>query len=135
MKPTERVLKTPAHGTTSHITDTVRFFAKTIEAYEQFRKRIVDLTSNLSVLTPQQLVDACEQLRNQRAELAILDQQLFAIIDLAGSKFAGEALIQDFRVALAKANLAADTLYRKLRAIKVVLQEGDCQFGDREKIF
>jgi hypothetical protein len=133
VKTTEHSLPAKAQGTNSPITDIAQFFAHTTEEYIQFEQRIAGLIYKIPALLPEQLVDECRQLRDQKAKLEILDQQMFDILDLAGSKITHEIMVQDHRVALARANMASDQLYQKLQAVKAVLQEGNAEVVDQEK--
>ncbi|MGB3212415.1 MAG: hypothetical protein WBB19_17060 [Desulforhopalus sp.] len=123
MKPTEGSIHTPADGTKSHITDIVLFFAEITSAYAQFEQNILCLCRNIPELAPKNILDESKKLRDQKAHLEILDQQMFDIINLAGEKIAQEPMIQDYRVALARANTASNELYQKISAIKEILQE------------
>jgi hypothetical protein len=121
-----------ARETKSPITDIVQFFAHTTDAYLQFEQNISGLISKLPTLLPQQLTYECEQLLDKKAKLEILDQQMLSILDLAGKLISQDMMIQDYRIALARANMASDKLYRKLQDIKIVLQEGDVEFDDEQ---
>jgi len=126
-------LPTKAQEINSPITDIVRFFAHATDAYLQFEQEIVDLLSKVPSLLPQQLADECKDLRDKKAELEILDQQMFDILDLAGKQITQDMMIQDYRTALARAKMASDKLYQKLQNIKNALQRGEVGFDDKEK--
>lgn len=135
MKPTENCIHAEHKEAESHITDIVLFFSKTTNAYEQFEQRILEVSRTLPALSPQQILDECQKLRDQRTELEILDQQMFDIIELAGSKISKETMIDDFRIALAKANMASTKLRQRLLARKIILEEELSEFVDQENIF
>jgi hypothetical protein len=91
--PIKHPLPIKTQKTNSPITDVVHFFAHTTDAYLQFEQKIAGLISILPSLLPQQLADECNQLRDQKAQLEILDQQMFEILDLAGDQIAQDSMI------------------------------------------
>ncbi len=117
----------------SPITDVVQFFADTTEAYNRFQKSIIELTSTIPDLTPRQLRDKCDKLRRERANLEILDQQMFEILYLAGDSIIGDQMVQDFRIVLEKANTASQALHRELQALKETLQKNGAEIAGQKK--
>lgn len=107
----------------SHITDAVLFFSETTVAYEQFEQNILNLLHNLSTLSLQQLRTSCRKLRQEKARLEVFDQQILDIIDLAGRSISEDPIIDEYRLALAKAKKASNTLAHELRAIRAILSE------------
>ncbi|BHH83404.1 hypothetical protein [Desulforhopalus sp. 52FAK] len=55
---------------------------------------------------------------------------MFNILELAGESISQEKLIEDYRIALAKANMASEQLYQKLQELKITLQENQANFLD-----
>jgi hypothetical protein len=131
--PIKHPLPIKTQKSNSPITDVVHFFAHTTDAYLQFEQKIAGLISILPSLLPQQLADECNQLRDQKAQLEILDQQMFEILDLAGDQIAQDSMIQDYQVALARANMASYVLYEKLQVVKKILQEGNAEVAEKDK--
>ena len=50
--------------------------------------------------------------------MAAMDEQMFAIIELAGSEIAQTPMVQTYRVAFARATMACNNLYQKLQQVK-----------------
>ncbi len=109
----------------SPITDIVSFFSDTTNTYNQFQKSILELIDSIPDISPQQLVERCKKLRLQRAELEILDQQMFDILDLAGGAIYQDTMIENHSIALEKANMASEQLYQKLHELKITLQKNE----------
>lgn len=117
MKPIEHTLLPPCQAT-----DVTQFFIDITEAYLVFEQSVVHLLHALPGYTSKQIVNECNMLERQRDQLAILDEQMFAIIDLAGAEIARTPMVHDYRVAFARASMACNNLYQKLQALKTTLQ-------------
>ncbi len=52
-----------------------------------------------------------------------MDEQMFAIIELAGNEISQNPMVDEYRVAFAKANIACNTLYQKLLDVRTSLQQ------------
>lgn len=117
MKPIEHTLLLPCQAT-----DVAQFFIDITEAYLVFEQSVVHLLHALPGYTPEQILNECDMLERQRDQLGILDEQMFAIIDLAGAELVRTPMVHDYRVAFAKASMACNNLYQKLRAVKTNLQ-------------
>ena len=50
---------------------------------------------------------------------------MFDILELAGGSIYQDTMIERHSIALAKANMASEKLYQKLRALKVILLENE----------
>jgi uncharacterized coiled-coil protein SlyX len=87
------------------------------------------LINTIPTLSPLQLAEECQKLRLQRDKLEILDQQMFDILELAGESIFQDTMIENHSIALAKANMASETLYQKLQELKVTLQEHEGNEG------
>ena len=105
------------------ITDIVQFFNHTTDAYNKFAQSIHQLIATIPDLSPQQLSEECQKLLHQRAQLEILDQQMFDILELAGGSIHQDTMIERHSIALAKANMASEQLYQKLHELKLTLLE------------
>lgn len=120
---------------TSQITDTVQFFKDATASYYQFEQNIFALVNKLRTISPQQLQVDCKNLRDEKAQLEIIDKQMLDIIKLAGNTITQEQIIDDFRVALARARRASDALFAELHIIKEMLQDEISDKIEFEKIF
>lgn len=105
-------------------TDVAQFFIDITEAYLSLERSILHLVHTLPACTPEQILCECQKLAQQRDQLASLDRQMLAIIDMAGAEIARTHMVQDYRVAFAKSLMASNTLHQKLLAVKVALQHG-----------
>jgi hypothetical protein len=107
----------------SQITDVVHFFSTITEKYEFLARDILQTINKITVYSPQQIFDECQKIGEQRNKLTIMDQQMLDIIELAGSEIAQTSMIHDYRVALARANMACSDLHQQLQALKTTMQE------------
>ena len=107
----------------TQITDVVHFFSTITEKYEFLAHDILQIINNMPIYSPQQIFDECNKIGEQRNKLTIMDQQMLDIIELAGSEIAQTSMIQDYRMAFTRANIACSDLYQQLRALKTSLQE------------
>jgi hypothetical protein len=113
MKPIEQAL--PPH---QQITDVVAFFADITASYLDFSQQVLLLRHTLPIYSPEQILEECKKLAARREKLAILDQRLLAILELAGSTIVNTPLVDKYRAAFAEATAACDTLRLTLLALK-----------------
>ena len=116
MKPIEQAVL-PHH----QITDVASFFADITQSYVDFAQRVLLLRHTLPIYSPEQILEECKKLATQREKLAILDQRLLAILELAGSGIVNTPLVDDYRAAFAEAKMACDTLRLTLLTLKGTL--------------
>lgn len=116
MKPIEQALL--PH---QQITDVASFFAEITRSYLDFSQRVLLLRHTLPIYSPKQLVDECKKLASQREHLAILDQRLLTILELAGSAIVNTPLVDDYRAAFTEAASACDNLRLALLTLKGTL--------------
>ncbi len=102
-------------------TDVTKFFKEITEKYLALEKSTHHLIINITDYSHQQLFDECNKLAEHKNKIAIMDQQMFDIIDLAGKELAHSPLVQDYRIAFAKANMACSNLYEQLNILKTTL--------------
>lgn len=116
MKPRERPVIAP------HPTDVAQFFIDITESYLCFERSILHFIHILPICSPNKILHECQKLALQREQLAHLDEQLDAILALAGAEIAKTHMVHDYRIAFAKALMASNTLHQKLLAVKASLQ-------------
>ena len=118
MKPLEHTLLPQ-----THIVDVAQFFVDITEAYLDFEASVLLLIREASDYSPNRILFACGELKKQRVQLAIMDEKMFAVIQLAGDEIADTSMIQDYRIAFTKASMACNNLHQKLLSIRATLQE------------
>lgn len=118
MKPTECSILTDTQKGPCQITDVGEFFSKITEAYLRLQESILFLDHNIPTYSPEQILDGCVKIRQKQNNLAILDQQMIDIINLAGIEIIHEPFVHDYRVAFGRANMACNNLYQNLKALK-----------------
>jgi len=118
MKPLEHTLLPQ-----THIVDVSQFFVDITEAYVDFEASVLLLLREASEYSPNKILFECGELKKRRVQLAIMDEKMFAIIQLTRDEIVDTAMIQDYRVAFAKASMACNNLHQKLLAIRATLQE------------
>ena len=119
MKPLEH--STLPH---SHIVDVAQFFIEITDAYLNFEQNILLLLQEAPRFSPNKIFLECRTLGQQRDRLAILDQRMFAIIDLAGEEIVNNPMLHEYRIAFAKASMACSNLQQKLLSIRATLEDG-----------
>lgn len=103
--------------------DVARFFVDITKAYVDFEGSVLLLLREASNYSPNRILFECGELKKRRVQLAIMDEKMFAIIGLARDEIADTPMLQDYRVAFAKASMACNNLHQKLLAIRATLQE------------
>ncbi len=105
----------------TQITDVAQFFAAITAEYEYFERNVLQIIDKIPACSPQQIQAQCNEIGEQRDKLTILDEQMFAIIDLAGSEISQTPMVHTYRVAFARATMACNNLSQKLRALRATL--------------
>jgi len=108
----------------SQITDVTDFFYTITEKYQYFEYDILQIISKMPEYSPQQICHECSKISEQRNSLAVMDQQMFDIMDLAGAEIAQNPMVHKYRVAFARANMACTNLHQKLKALRATLDAG-----------
>ncbi len=103
--------------------DVVQFFFAITEKYEVFEQQIHSIIDNIDTCSAEKIADECTMIRKQKNQLAAMDDQLFAIIELAGNEIFQNPMVDEYRVAFAKANIACNTLHQKLLDVRTSLQK------------
>lgn len=125
MKPTKHSALPNINHDLCQITDVGHFFSVITEAYVHFQESVLQLDHSITTSSPQQILEGFEILKQKRNKLSILDQQMFDIISLAGSEIAGEPMIQEYRVAFARASMACNNLSQNLKALRCSLAKNE----------
>lgn len=118
MKPLEHSLL-PA----TKLVDVSQFFMEITEAYLDFEVSVLQLLKAAPEISPARIFTECQRLGVERQKLATLDDQLIAILHLAGTDIVHTTMIHDYRVAFAKASMACGNLQQKLLAIRATLEQ------------
>ena len=105
----------------SQITDVEKFFYTITAEYEYFERSVLQIIDKIPGGSPQQILLDCNEISTQRSELAAMDEQMLAIIELAGSEIADTAMVQTYRVAFSRALMACNNLSQKLQAFRAEL--------------
>ncbi len=118
-----KTMKPPAQTSiaTPQITDVAEFFLAITKEYEYFERNVLQVIENIPACSPQQILTHCTRIGEQRKKLADMDQQMFAIIELAGSEIALTSMVHSYRIAFARASMACNNLYQKLQALRATL--------------
>lgn len=103
------------------ITDVEEFFYTITNEYQCFERSVLKVIDTIPGCSPQQIELHCNGICKQRSRLTALDEQMFAIIELAGSEIAHTAMVHSYRVAFAGALMACNNLSQKLLAFKAEL--------------
>lgn len=119
MEPTSIQQESPEE----QITDVVEFFSTITEMYIQLEQDVLRLAAHIHQSTPEQIFDECKQLKLQQEKLSIFDQQLFNILDLAGSEICHHAIIEQYRNAFSCASQSFDSLHTELQLLKQLTSE------------
>ena len=107
----------------SQITDTEQFFADITRAYLDYEQSALQLTSAATPATAEHILHECTKLKDQRSQLAVMDEQMLAIMDLAGNEIINTSMINNFKTALNRAVIACDALHNTLLAIRYTLRD------------
>jgi len=110
------------HNVAAHrLTDVHDFFFDIIEEYLHLEESALQITNKIPEAAPEELLDDCTALYRRKIGLRDKDEQLIGIVNLAGRELANTPLIHDYRIAFAKANMACNNLYQRLKALRLQL--------------
>ncbi len=104
---------------TDQLTDVLGFYNDITDSYLHFEHCVVTLTSNMSGYSAEKIAIECDKIYKHRELLKQKDDQMFDILDLAGSEIANQPIISDYHIALTRANIACNHLYEKLNSIRL----------------
>ena len=103
------------------ITDVADFFCAITQEYEYFERSVLQVTDKIPGISPQQILLYCNDIGEQRSRLAAMDEQMLAIVELAGSEIADTTMVQTYRLAFGRALMACNNLSQKLMAFRAEL--------------
>jgi hypothetical protein len=106
---------------TPNILDVEQFFTELIASYTLLYKRINVFADNLADYNVSEIASECKKIKSQQENLALRDQELINILDLAGDELACELLVQDYRYAFIRTTSACDNLSKNLLILKSTL--------------
>ncbi len=116
-------IKIEEDGPRTNIVDVKNFFSKITGAYQSFEQNIIILVQDIPSCSHQHIVERCNELVNEKSNLKVLDDKMIDIINLAGNEIVLEPMLDEYRVAFARANMACDTLHLQLKGLKTALQD------------
>lgn len=116
-------LSTQQESPKEHVTDVIGFFSTITEMYIQLEQNVLRLASHIHQSTPEQIFDECKQLKLQKENITLFDQQLFNILDLAGNEICQHSIIDQYRSAFSGASQAFDILHTELELLKQLTSE------------
>lgn len=108
---------------TSHIVDVTEFFMEITSAYQHFEASVLLLLARAQDTSPAMIYEECKKLGVERERLAVLDDQLLAILALAGAEVVDSPMLHNYRIAFAKAAMACNNLQQKLLTIRAALTQ------------
>ena len=117
-------LPIPARASSSSaIIDVEHSFLQAIERYTLLDRTASSLADELVSLSPAQILLRSNQLTRMQQELTGQDDQLIAILTLAGSEIIDAPFVQAYREILTKVILACDQIAAQTALIKKILVE------------
>lgn len=105
------------------IIDVERSFRDAIARYTRLEEAASSLKNDIAALSPQQILLRSRHLSRMQQDLARDDEQLIAILALAGREILNERFIQDYRQILAKAILSFDQIWAQASLVRKKLSE------------
>jgi len=132
-------MKTFMEKQQSSVIDVALFFNDISKGYLHLEDCSLKLIENISSLSPTQIKKECDNIIDKKSKLNQLDDQLLEIIILAGKELSNEQMLNDYRIAFAKAVMACDNLHQKLTSIRSTLHNTtllfDVQLGDESSSY
>lgn len=98
--------------------DVQQLFTRATIAYSNFCESVHLLILRISLYSPEEIASECNILKNKQANLSSLNQEIFAVITLAGKEIEKEPFVDEYRAAFASATTACDNLYDQLHSLK-----------------
>jgi len=103
------------------ITDLAQFFGDISAQYQDLEKCYLGLSSKIHSLKPTQIEQECCGIVSKQLKMEESNNKLIEIITLAGQELTNEQIVQEYRVAFARAVIACENLQKKLSALKLSL--------------
>jgi len=114
----------PAHtSSSSAIIDVEHSFLQAVERYSLLDRAASSLASDLVSLSPSQILLRSNQLARMQQDLAGQDDQLIAILSLAGSEIVDTPFVKAYQEILTKVILVCDQIAAQTAMIKKKLIE------------
>ncbi|MBW6520879.1 MAG: hypothetical protein K0A99_07690 [Desulfoarculaceae bacterium] len=110
-------------SSSSTILDVEHSFLQAVERYTLLDRAASSLASDLASLPPSQILLRSNQLARMQQDLAGQDDQLIAILTLAGAEIADTPFVKDYQKILAKVILVCDQIAAQTALIKKKLVE------------
>ena len=105
------------------IIDVEQAFRDAIEQYTLLELAAASLTIDLATLSPQQILLRSTQLAKMQRELALQDEQLVAIMSLAGPEIVNADFIKTYQNIIIKVILICDRIWEQISLVKKTLNE------------
>jgi hypothetical protein len=105
------------------IIDVEKSFVDAIAKYTRLEEAASSLKNDIAALPPQNILLRTEQLARMQEDLAQQDDQLIAILSLAGREVLHENFIKDYQEIVAKAILTFDQIGKEALLVKKKLSE------------
>jgi hypothetical protein len=105
------------------IIDVEKSFVDAIAKYTRLEEAASSLKNDIAALPPQNILLRTEQLARMQEDLAQQDDQLIAILYLAGREVLHENFIKDYQEIVAKAILTFDQIGKEALLVKKKLSE------------
>jgi deoxyribodipyrimidine photolyase len=105
------------------IIDVEQAFRNAIKQYTLLEQAAVSLTIDLATLSPQQILFRSTQLAKMQQELAQQDEQLVAILSLAGQEIVNANFIKTYQAIIIKVILLCDQISEQTSLIKKKITE------------
>ena len=103
------------------ITDLAQFFGDISAQYQELEKCYLGLSLKIHSLKPTQIEQECCGIVNKQLKMEESNNKLIEIITLAGQELTNEQMVQEYRVAFARAVIACENLQKELSALKLSL--------------
>ena len=106
------------------IIDIEKTFRSAIAKYSLLDQAASSLTTDLASLSPQQIFLRSKQLAKMQHDMANQDDQLIAIMALAGQEIVNESFINDYRQIIVKVILNCDRIEKQASLVRKNLVNG-----------
>jgi len=106
------------------IIDVEQAFNNAIKRYTRLEQAAVSLTIDLATLSPRQILLRSAQLAKMQQELAQQDEQLIAILSLAGPEIVNADFIKTYQDIIIKVILICDQISEQTSLVKKKLLKG-----------
>jgi len=135
--PSTAPVRLPDHAFTSPsaIIDVEQSFRQTIEQYTLLERAASSLLTDMTTLSPQQILVRSNHLARMQQALADHDDQLIAILSLAGAEIVNTPFVMAYREILAQVTLTFDQIWEQTSLVKKKLLKGSTIHGNIASLF